>query len=307
MLIGHLTALFTIIVWGITFISTKILLICFTPQEILFIRFFLGFLALCIFQPALPCWHGNHNELNFALAGLFGVTLYFLLENIALQYSLAANVGVIVSTAPFFTVLVDWLCFKGARPQAQFYFGFICAMNGIALISFNDASFSLNPVGDMLALLAAVAWAFYSSLTRKLSALHLGSLRTTRHIFFYGLLFMLPVLALTHCRFSLSTFLSPINLSNLLFLGLIASALCFATWTFCLNRLGVERASAYIYLVPVITVLCAAIVLHEKITASMAIGMVMVLIGLLISESRWRIKKPLPQSQTNSRGHTQTS
>lgn len=288
MIMGHLAALFTIFVWGITFISTKILLRGFSPAEILFIRFCLGWLALCIFKPCLPAFHGLRHELTFAAAGLCGVTLYFLLENIALEYSLAANVGVIVSTAPFFTALVDWFFFGGERPPLQFYLGFACAICGITLISFNDAQISINPIGDMLALLAALAWAFYSVLAKKLSNLGLGSLKTTRRIFFYGLLLMLPILPFANCRFSLDAFLAPLYLGNFLFLGLAASALCFATWTFCLVRLGTERASAYIYLVPVVTVICAAWLLHETITASMICGMILVIMGLLLSETRFR-------------------
>lgn len=288
MLTGHIAALFTIFVWGITFISTKILLHDFTPQEILFVRFCMGWLALCLFRPRIPRLMGAGIELTFAAAGFFGVTLYFLLENIALQYSLAANVGVIVSTAPFFTVLVDRLFFHGEKPALPFYLGFLCAMAGIAMISFKDAEISLSPIGDLLALLAALAWAFYSAFTKKLAGLGLGSLRTTRRVFFYGILLMLPILPITGCQFDADAFFLPVNLGNFLFLGLAASALCFATWTFCLDRLGTERASAYIYLVPVVTLISAAMLLHELITGRMICGMVLVVLGLLLSEARFR-------------------
>lgn len=284
MLIGHLAAFFTIIVWGITFISTKILLNAYSPQTILFIRFAIGWLALSIFHAGLPKWRGLKNELTFAGAGFFGITLYFLLENIALEYGQAANVGVIVSTTPFFTALVDWFLFDGAKPRWQFYLGFVCAMFGIGLISFNDSEISISPIGDLLALLAAIAWAFYSALVKKLSTLHLGSLQTTRRIFFYGLILMLPLLAIWPGRFASTALGEPAYWCNFLFLGLIASALCFATWTFCLARLGADKASAYIYLVPVVTVICAALVLHETITKHMIFGMALVFAGLILSE-----------------------
>lgn len=291
MLIGHLTALFTVIVWGITFISTKILLRDLSPEEILLIRFLLGWLALWAFAPKWLKWQRGPIEGCFAAAGFFGVTLYFLLENIALDYTYASNVGVIVSAAPFFTALTDWLFFNGRKPALHFYCGFILAIAGIAIISFGDANVTLNPVGDLLALLAAVAWAFYSGFTQRLTRLNLGSLVTTRRIFFYGLLFMAPVAYFDGLTAPLSVLWQPHNLLNLLFLGLCASALCFATWTFCLKRLGNMQASAYIYLVPVITVLAASLWLREPISIKMALGMVLVIIGLIISEFRFPPKK----------------
>lgn len=283
---GHAVALFTIIVWGVTFISTKVLLASFSAVEILFIRFLLGWSAFWLVAPKPLPWLGVKTELVFAAAGFAGVTLYFLLENIALEYTQASNVAIIVSTVPFFTALVDWLCFRSPRPGWHFFAGFTLAMTGIALLTFRDASFSISPIGDILAVLAAVAWAFYSPLARKLTALKLGNAKTTRSIFFYGLLLMLPVLAFTPHDIRLDTMLDPVNWGNLLFLGLVASALCFATWNFCLLRLGTAQASAYIYLVPVVAVICAAIILQEKVTISMGLGMVLVIGGLILSERR---------------------
>lgn len=293
MLTGHLTALFTIIIWGITFVSTKVLLATISAEEILFLRFLLGWLALwAISRKWLP-WQGNMNELIFAAAGFSGVTLYFLLENISLEYTYASNVGVIVSSVPFFTALADWLFFAGPKPGLRFYSGFVIAMIGISLISFADQDIHFSPVGDLLALLAAMAWAFYSGFTKKLSRLPIGSLIITRRIFFYGLVFMVPVILFCGFPAGLPTLLLPVNISNLLFLGLGASALCFVTWTFCLARLGSAQASAYIYLVPVVTVITASIWIGEKPGPAMIAGMCLVIIGLLLSETRFGSRKPM--------------
>lgn len=287
LLAGHLAALFTIFVWGLTFISTRILLNNLTPVEILFIRFLLGWIALWIFCPSLLAWQGRRTEFGFALAGLSGVTIYFLLENIALEYTYAANVGVIVSTAPFFTALVDWLFFSGKRPGPAFCAGFALAIAGISLMAFADGELNISPAGDLLALLAAIAWAFYSCITRGLSSLDLGSLKITRRIFFYGLVFMLPALTWSGLEARPEILLAPAVYANLLFLGIGASAICFATWTFCLARLGTARASAYIYLVPVVTVLAAAIFLQEQIGWLSLLGMSLVIPGLIISETKF--------------------
>lgn len=90
---GHSAALFTVLVWGTTFISTKVLLVEFQPIEILFFRFVLGLLALWAVCPRPLRGTTRRQELVFAGAGLCGVCLYYLLENIALTYTSASHVG----------------------------------------------------------------------------------------------------------------------------------------------------------------------------------------------------------------------
>lgn len=282
--VGHLVALATIIVWGVTFISTKVLLADFTPVEILLLRFLLGWIALWLVCPHALAVRNRRDEALFALAGLSGVTLYFLLENMALTLTFASNVGVIVAVAPFFTALLAWRLLGDARPGGAFMIGFIVAIAGIACISRSGSEFALNPAGDGLALLAALSWAIYSILVRMLAARGYGSLRATRRIFFYGLVCMLPILPVTGLSFQAADLLRPVNAANLLFLGLCASALCFVTWTFSVRRLGAVRAALYIYLVPVVTVLTSIAVLHERVTWLSGAGMALALAGLLISE-----------------------
>lgn len=282
---GHLSALFTVVMWGTTFISTKILLTGFAPVEILLFRFVLGFLALFL---ACPKGLGKltlREELMFAAAGLCGITLYYLLENIALTFTMASNVGVIVSMAPLFTAMVSRLFLKEEKLGGRFYLGLAVAMAGICLISFNGMELKLNPMGDILALAAAVVWAFYAVLTRKISDLGFSTIPVTRKMFFYGILFMLPALFFMDFRLGPERFMSPVYLFNLIYLGVGASAMCFVTWNFAVRVLGAVRTSIYIYLTPAITVAASALILHEKITLLAAVGTLLALSGLFLSES----------------------
>ena len=111
-LLGHIAAIFTIIVWGTTFISTKVLLTGFQPVEILFVRLLLGLMALFIVYPHPLKGVTLKQELTFAAAGLTGITMYYLMENIALNLTMASNVGVIVSVSPFFTVILASIFLK---------------------------------------------------------------------------------------------------------------------------------------------------------------------------------------------------
>ena len=282
---GHLAALLTIVIWGTTFISTKILLVDFKPVEILFFRFVMGFVILLVISPKRLKTKSRKEELTFGLAGLCGICLYYLLENIALTYTLASNVGVIISVAPFFTAISAHLFMKSEEKlRIQFFAGFIVAMIGIVLISFNGQSLKLNPLGDLLAIAAALVWAVYSILTKKISSFGYPVILSTRRTFFYGILFMIPTLFFFDFQPGFSRFTDMTYLFNILYLGLGASALCFVTWNFAVKELGAVKTSVYIYMVPVITVITSVLILHEKLTLLAGMGTVLTLTGLFLSE-----------------------
>lgn len=285
MLKGHIIAIITILLWGTTFVSTKVLLNDFLPIEILFYRFGLGLIALLIAYPRRLKGTTLKQELMFAAAGLSGVTLYYLLENIGLTYTSASNVAVITSTAPFFVAVLAHFFLKGEKLKLRFLIGFAIAIIGITIISFNgQLNFELNPLGDFLALSASLVWGFYSIFVKKISQFGYNTIQTTRRIFFYGFIFMIPMVLATPFKFGFERFADHTNLFNMLFLAFGASALCFVTWNYAVKVLGAIKTSVYIYMVPVITVVLSVIVLDEKLNTLLVIGILFTLSGLIISE-----------------------
>ena len=285
--IGHITALFTVIVWGTTFISTKILLDVLKPVEILFYRFVIALILLFILYPHFLRIKEKKRELLFIGAGISGVTLYYLLENIALTYTMASNVAVIVSTVPFFTGIISRIFLKESdKLKSNFFIGFILAIVGIFLISFNGNEVKLNPTGDILALLSAIVWSFYSVITKKISSYGYNTVQVTRRIFLYALIFMLPLLPVFHFNFDLSPFSNKIYLGNILFLGFLASGICFVTWNYAVKILGAVKTCIYIYIQPVVTIVTAFIILGERFTSLAVVGTVFTLLGLVISQKK---------------------
>ena len=271
---GHIAACFTVLLWGTTFVFTKSLLASFSPIEILFIRFLLGYFALWAVRPRALKTAGKREELLFAAAGLCGVTLYYLCENIALTFTLASNVGVIVSTAPLFAALLAFRFLGEEKPGPRFFLGFAAAIGGVAL----------DLRGDLLSLFSAFVWGVYSILSRKFNALGYDAILCTRRVFFYGLLFMIPALFFMDFHPQLSALTVPANLFGILYLGLGAGAACFVTWNLAVKRLGALTTSVYIYLVPLVTVVASAIVLHERMTLASLAGMALILAGLFLSQ-----------------------
>lgn len=154
-------------------------------------------------------------------------------------------------------------------------------------ITFTEIPVPLNKQEELLhPLLAAFLWACYSILTRKISSFGYNTILTTRRVFFYGILFMIPALFLFDFELDLSRFANMTYLLNILFLGLGASALCFVTWNFAVKILGAVKTSICIYLVPVITVAASVLIIHEPFTWITGIGTILTLAGLLISEKK---------------------
>jgi drug/metabolite transporter (DMT)-like permease len=281
-----LLALFTVIVWGTTFIVSKVLLRTFDPVEIILFRFSLGYLVLWVVAPRAMPLHSPKHELYFAAAGLFGITLYFMGESIALKHTLAANVAVIIAMVPFFTAIVNRILFRDERLTPRFFAGFAVAMAGVAVITFGGVTqLSLSPVGDLLAVLAALMWAFYSAALKKLGEDY-PVLESTRRMFFYGLLFLVPVVLFVCPEFHFSALQQTAHWSGFLYLGLLPSAMCYVTWNTAQRDIGTTSTSNYIYLDPVVTVAASVLLLHEPLTVWSVVGTILALMGLVVSQNR---------------------
>lgn len=283
---GHALALLTATIWGLTFVSTKTLLQSFTPFEIQLTRFVIAFLVLCCIHPRVLRVKRARDEVFFALAGLTGVTVYFLLENMALTYSTAANISVIVSSAPLFIAIFAVVFGYQKRLRALFFVGFVVAMAGIVLISFGEDDVAGVHWGDLLALAAAIVWGVYSNITPKLYAQGYETLAIVKHTFAWGIIFMLLLVPVMGFAPDLHLLVQPVNLLNILFLGLLASAMCYITWNSALSRLGSSLAGVYLYLQPAVTIVASILFLHEALTWRIAAGVILVLAGLLLSEGK---------------------
>ena len=112
---GHLLALLAVLIWGMTFIASKVLVGLLDPTWYIVIRFTIAWAALFCLAPK-PCpLLSLRRELRLVACGLAGVTLYYIFQNIALVYSTAPHTGVISASSPLFTALILW--FFGRRVQ----------------------------------------------------------------------------------------------------------------------------------------------------------------------------------------------
>lgn len=284
---GHLMALFVAVVWGTAFIAVKVLLEDFHPIEVMLFRFAIAWAALFLFSPKPLVPKGLKEELPFLAAGITGLTLYFILQNYALKFSFASTVGIIISAAPMFTAILLWLCRRAPRPGKAFFIGFVLAMAGITLISVAQGEeLDFDFIGCGLTLGAAFCWGAYGVCIELTENSGYTSLQVTRKVFFWGLLFSLPFIWINHLDLSLGRFARPEMLFCILYLGLGASALCFAAWNKAVVLIGSVATNVYIYLMPVITLVASALILKEPVTIFSVGAILLIVLGLWLSQRK---------------------
>lgn len=280
----HLIAVLTVCIWGSTFIATKTLINQgLTPVEIFTYRFSLAYLCLLAFCHQKLMANTWRDEGLFLLAGLTGGSLYFISENSALEITMASNVSLIVCTTPVLTVLLSSFFFK-EKLRKGFIAGSLVALSGVTLVVFNGSVFlKLNPLGDCLTLLAALSWAFYSLILRQMGNKY-STLFITRKVFFYGLITMILYLPFAPSSFHLERLCYPLVYGNLLFLGIVASMLCYLSWNACVRIIGASRASNYLYINPLVAVWASHLFLSEPITPTALLGAGLIIGGVYIVE-----------------------
>ena len=279
----HILALATILVWGTTFASTKVLLMHeLTPPEIMFYRFIIAYVLTWFFSRQI--WADTWlDELLLAVTGFTGGTLYFLAENTALDYSITSNVALVVCVTPVLTALLTSAVYREHLTK-RLVVGSIIALLGVSFVVFNGAVLKIHPLGDALALVAALAWAVYSVVIRRFDGRY-TTWFVTRKVFFYGIVTMVPFIAGgMGGGLHLDKLLLPVVSGNIFFLSVVASMLCFYSWNLVLEKLGTVRASNYMYTQPIVSLICSVTVLGEPITSIALLGTVFILVGIYIAQ-----------------------
>ena len=197
----HGLAIAAVVIWGTTFVSTKVLLTeGLSPAAIMFLRFLIAYAVLRTVCPRNERPVRFKDELMFAAAGITGGSMYFLTENMALQITLVSNVALLLTTSPIMTVLLSRLFFRRTEPFGRpVVLGMLVALAGVALVVYNgNFILQICPWGDLLTLTAALMWAFYNIVLKKIDRRY-TTLEITRKVFFYGLATLLPVFFSRRC------------------------------------------------------------------------------------------------------------
>ena len=289
----HIVAFLVVAIWGSTFVYTKLLLLNgLSPAQIFTLRFTIAYILLLAFDLItkrdafrVKCrtWR---DELRMMGLGVSGGSLYFLTENEAMNHTTTTNTSLIVCLCPIFATALISLFYKSERLKPVQMAGTLLAAVGVTVVVLNGRFvLHLSPLGDALAFSACLCWAVYSLLMISANQRY-DTVFITRKVFFYGLLSMIPYYLLFPGFPPASLVLRPDILANLLFLGCVASMLCFLAWNWVMKKLGAVAATNYVYFNPVTTILFAWLILSEQITVYFIIGSVLILLGMYLADRK---------------------
>jgi len=220
------------------------------------------------------------------LCGIAGVTAYYIFQNVALIHSTASNTGVITASSPLFTALILWAFGRRVKLSPLFFLGFVLCIGGVFAISFNGGGTGLHLLGDTFALAAAIAWGVYCVLILGAEGAGLTEAQTTRKVFFWGTLITVPFALVLGEPVPLTTFTQGglIFWGNLFFVSFFSAALCYLFWGKAINLIGSVTTSVYLYLIPVVSVIGSALILHESVNWITAAAIAAILVGLVFSQ-----------------------
>jgi drug/metabolite transporter (DMT)-like permease len=252
------------VIWGLSFLSTKVALAVMPPMTIAVVRFIISVAVL------LPVALIRREKLRFELrdlpalvgSGLLGTTLYFLCENNGIKLITASESSLVIATIPVLTILVDRLVRK-TRLGPRSYIGAVLSVAGVALIVAPSLGGAASPIeGFAFMGGAAVCWVAYALVTKPISGKY-GGLSITFWQSLFGLAGCVPF-ALAEPRTWVGSITLPVSL-NLLFLGLLCSAAGYLLYIIAIGELGAGAASVFLNLVPVVSVVAAFFLLGERL------------------------------------------
>ena len=286
----HLVAFLTVAIWGTTFVATKVLMLNgLSPAQIFTLRFSIAYVLMLCFNHRRFLADSWKDEAKMALLGITGGSLYFYSENEAMNFTTTTNTSLIVCSCPLFATLLVRMVYKdSSRIHIVQLLGSLLAFVGMIIVVLNGRFvLHLSPVGDALAFTACMCWAIYSLLMKSVSN-HYGAAFITRKVFFYGVLTILPYYLFIPGFPPMEVFIRSQVFGNLLFLGCLASMICFLTWNWCISKLGTVKATNWVYFNPITTMIFASWVLNEKITPYFLVGATCILLGMYVTDKKTR-------------------
>ena len=284
-ILPYIEVIFAVVIWGATFIATKIALQEASPATIVWIRFAIGVVILGITtasrkQLALP----ETSDLAYlALLGFLGVTFHQWLQATGLQTAQATTTAWIVATTPVFIAILGWLILKEKMGWMRVSGIAIAALGVLLIVSKGDlkALFAGNEgtLGDLLIFISAINWAVYTILSRRELGRHPAA-RMMFYVMLFGWLFANIWIFGFGPGVSEIGSLTSRGWNAILMLGIFGSGLAYIAWYDALQAIPASQLGAFLNIEPLVTTALATYMINEPITVITLIGGAITIFGV---------------------------
>ena len=293
--VSYLSILGALIIWSSSFVAIKIAYETYPPITLGAARFVAATLILGVLTllPKNRIRLEKKDILPVAVSGLMGITLYAVLQNIAMQWTSASSATLIIASYPIITLLLETLIYK-TKLSAVKVIGILIAIGGVVILSYvkAEARQKNELLGIVLLIVAGIAWAFYNFLTKKVVNRY-PSISLLFYQTLFGTLFMLPLSLFERAQWQAPTLMT---FSMMLFLGVFCSVIAFLLYNLGLKKLSPSSVTSMLNLVPIFGVFFSWLLLGERVTLQKVIGGTIVILGVMLSLRKSKPEFELPES-----------
>lgn len=280
----HLELLLVVAIWAGTFVSTKIVLTELPPALSALYRYVIASAILIVIDWGNTKRPARKDYPLLAFLGATGVTLYYLLQHYGIRYTNATDAAILISLSPIFIGIISWQLL-GEKLKAAGITGLILSFVGCLLVITGGhptaVSFDERFLGNVLILLTAIAWAFYSVYGKKLLRFY-STTTIIKYTTVSGTIFLIPFTIGEFDGHSIFT-VSWNVFFHLLYLGGLASVYGYLAWYRGLSKLPAVTVGSYLYFRPLLTGFIAALVLQEQISLAVILGGVLIIAGTYLT------------------------
>ncbi|WP_302476240.1 DMT family transporter [Methanocella conradii] len=278
------------VLWGGSFIASKVGLQDMYPVELATIRFAIAAPLLLVITLALE----GRKALRIArkdmpvliIMALTGVTLQYIVQFVAMTYTSVTNTALLINMGTFFVVIPSALFLK-EKLTADNYLGVVVAFLGAALVATKGSlAFTPNLIGDGLVLACAIMWAVYILVGNRLAGKY-SVLSQLNFIFLVGFIGLIPAYLITphHALAKIST----TAWACILYLSLICSIIAYFIFNDSIIKLGPSKTAIYQYLEPFFAILFAILLLGEPLTILIALGAILIIAGVAMADNNLKL------------------
>jgi len=280
------------LIWSGNFVLSRAMSNVIPPAGFVFWRWVVA--AVVLAPIALPRLRREWpivraNLLLISLSGLFAVTLFNFLIYTAMHSTTAINAALVNSAIPIFIIIFARI-FYGQKVSLRQHAGIALSMAGVATIILQGdlgriRTLSFNH-GDLLVILAAVAWALYSVAIRR----YPQGLNPFLFLFcmaICGLVFLIPFYAFEIAAGNLMV-LNTATFLSIGYVGVLASVVAFSAWNSGLRQVGAHLGGQFVHLMPAFSTILAVIFLGERLHAFHVLGIVLIFAGIVCATFRVR-------------------
>jgi len=280
----YLEALFTVTVWGASFIATKVALRDISPVNLVWLRFGIGMviLGLATFARRQFAWPARSELGYFALLGFLGIAFHQWLQSTGLLTAQATTTAWIIASTPIFMALLGWSFLKEKLAKLQVAGIALATLGVLVVVTKGDlsslAAGKFGTPGDFLILISAPNWAVFSALSRRGLQQHPAT-RMMLYVMSFGWLFS-TLLLFTGPGIAEIGRLTRDGWLAIIFLGVFVSGMAYIAWYDALQAIPASQVGAFLYLEPLVAVAVAAVVLGEPLLLASLLGGGTILLGV---------------------------